>query len=200
VPDLGAVAGPELHLPAMATPGDRRSSIAAAPPPMRMEAFDAGDADPSSTRAPGPPSWTAADACLPAAPESRAPASRGGRCGRLAAPAAGLSPTPDRCRGRTATAVSVRRRRSNRRDRASEPPPPSPARATSAAGPSIRGRRDWERGRRGRVGGALGPRRRWEAPAGRAGGGRPWIRPAAEETRPGEKKNGPRGDGWVGVF
>jgi hypothetical protein len=43
-------------------------------------------------------------------------------------------------------------------------------------------------GRRGRVGGALGPRRRWEAPAGRAGGGRPWIRPAAEETRPGEKK------------
>jgi hypothetical protein len=34
---------------AMAAPGDRRCSIAAAPPPMRMEAFDAGDEDPSST-------------------------------------------------------------------------------------------------------------------------------------------------------
>jgi hypothetical protein len=40
----------------------------------------------------------------------------------------------------------------------------------------------------------------WEAPAGLAGGGRPWICPTVEETRPGEKKMARVVDGWVGVF
>jgi hypothetical protein len=44
-----AMAAPFAH-DAMATPRDRRCSIAAAPPLMPMEAFDVGDEDPSSTR------------------------------------------------------------------------------------------------------------------------------------------------------
>jgi hypothetical protein len=65
--------------------------------------------------------------------------------------------------------------------RRTRPPPPAPR---SAAGETGRGV------------GAGG----WEAPAGRAGGGRPWIRPTAEETRPGEKKWPAWWMGGWGVF